>query len=75
MYFHIFFHPHVFSKNINNIIRTTLSNKTLIYVTTLFSIFITFSQIFFLNVDHSKGQKPHIFYMPRKAQRSSECSK
>ena len=75
MYFYTLFHQHVFSKNINNVIRTTLPNGALMYVTTLFSIFITFSQIFYLNVDHSKGQKPHIFYMPRKAQGSSECSK
>ena len=26
IYFHTLFHPHIFSKEINNIIRTTLSN-------------------------------------------------
>ena len=27
MYFHTLIHPHVFSKNINNVIKTTLPNK------------------------------------------------
>ena len=30
MYFHILFHPHVFTKNTSNVIRTTLPNTPLI---------------------------------------------
>ena len=30
MYFHTFFYPHVFSKNTNNVTRTTLSNISIL---------------------------------------------
>ena len=37
-YFYIFFHPHVFSKNTNDVIRTTLPNGSLIVHHLSFSI-------------------------------------
>ena len=40
MYFYIFFHSHVFPKNTNNVIRITLPNGTIVFLSLSMYIYI-----------------------------------